>query len=250
MFVAKRRNADFGTLGADNPLADIKDVANTAKEVKGTANEVGGGGGCMDGLCGCANKSAAAKNAKQAEVNKANPVPVGSDGKEIPRDSPDCKADCQLAYKKRDEQMAAWQKNEDLKASLQLPQNVKGAFAFAAELGTELKKVLPASAGSMTLAEIYKKYPAQSDAVYKKVIAKYPDLAGVPLGTLIAGAPSIASMKLDDAIARASVLGGAPPAANTLVNAIEKVPGGAYGAAGLVALIAGAAYFAFKKPKK
>lgn len=249
MFV-KGRRADFGTLGDSTGISDVKQAMDTAKEVKSVAGG-DGGGGCMDGMCACKGKEAAAKSAKQAEVQKANPVPVDANGKEIQENDPACGPECKAAYQRRREEMAAWQKNEDLKASLKLPSVVKEGFAFAAELGKGLKAVLPAEAGQMSLQQIYTKYPKQADAVYAQVIKKYPNLAGVPLGTLLAGAPDIASMKLDDAIERAATLGGVPAAAPSAIDSVlNKVPGGAYGA-GLGLLGVGALlYFVFGGKKK
>ena len=137
MFV-KGRRADFGTLGDSTGISDVKQAMDTAKEVKSVAGG-DGGGGCMDGMCACKGTEAAAKSAKQAEVQKANPVPVDANGKEIQENDPACGPECKAAYQRRREEMAAWQKNEDLKASLKLPSVVKEGFAFAAELGKGLK---------------------------------------------------------------------------------------------------------------
>lgn len=207
MYVYKKRSPDFGAVDQGS-YKDEGDSEKEEKEKSGSGsilNSVIGQvtGGLMGSeLCGCANKDEEAEKAKKDELAEKYPT----------RDcGPNPTAAC-LAYNAkqitlRDQEFALWKEAKDAQVSDALPAEDKEKFAFAAELAKEMKARHP-EAGSMTLSEIYKRYPDDFDAVYAKLGEKYPLLKTIDPETALAMSPSIASMTLDELIAKTTAMSG------------------------------------------
>jgi hypothetical protein len=207
------------TLGGDFGTTDVKTIigaaagtavagpvgtvvgADVGKQVASGSNDKGGLLGSMGGLCGCANKDKQAEDAKRAEL--AQKYPDKNCGA---TPDPSCTAYNEQMKKLRDAEFDAWKKAKDKSVAKNLSAQDKQKFAFAKSIAEELKYKLPSEAGSMTLSQISKKYPAEFAESYAKMQKQFPFLAAVPAELALALNPDIANMTLDQLIEKTGTM--------------------------------------------
>lgn len=169
----------------------------------------GGVMGSMGSLCECAGKDKAAENAKKEELAKKYPMrDCGA------HPTQECLAYNEKQQELRDKEFTSWEKMKDAEVASNMTPSDQARFAFVKELAEKLKAKHP-EAGGMTLAQIYRQYPDDFDAVYKELQAQFPFLKNIDAATALAMNPGISSLTLDQLIAKTKAISGGTSSTGT-----------------------------------